>query len=139
MSTTNQGEDKNPRSDEAQLGNAQTLLSIAMIAGPVSLLFGGLFLGVIALICAILAHRKLLHHASVANKQQDSMGYKLYRQTRIALYVCLFVVACEFVILILSLPMLLDALESGELAGMYDALLTSTPNTPTTTPSSTWG
>lgn len=101
------------REDARALRSAQSKITFAYIAGPLSLFIGGMLLGTIGLICAYLAYRKLgqLSHkeASIADA-----ALKLKKSARTALIVCAVAFFVNGVSMIVMYPVIVDMLQNGQ-------------------------
>lgn len=105
----------------AQLKTAQTLTTIGIIAGPVSMLFGGVLLSTIALICAIVAFAKVKKLLE-PNDKDGSVARSIYRQAIVALSVSAIALVLNAISLAMILPTMIDVLQNGDidqLANMY--------------------
>lgn len=105
----------------SQIRNIQILGSIAVIASPVSLVFGGVLLSTIALICAVVALSKIKALESQADVSADIVA-ALRRQARVGLAVSIGALVINCVFLIMRLSVVIPLLESGnyeELSQMF--------------------
>lgn len=105
-------------SKAAELKSAQTLATVGIIAGPVSLLFGGVILSTVALIALILAFVKV-RRAKDSEDKAGSAAYGIYRQSIVALVVSALALVLNAVSLAFILPSLVEYLQNGS----YDDLL----------------
>ena len=91
MSETNQTNGDGPMSEEERqqlklqrLKTCQTLITVALVGAPVSLLMGGVALSVSALVCAIIAFVKM-RKTMEPSDGQGSLARMLYIQSIVAL------------------------------------------------------
>ena len=121
--------------DEAALLSARKQINIAYIAGPISLILGGLLLGTVGLILGILAWRKL--NALVRKQSLLAQDAKLLiKSAKIAIVVCAIAMVLNFVSFIIVYPQIMEMIDSGQ----FDYLISSsTGATGTSTSGSTWG
>lgn len=105
-----------------QLKSAQTLVTVATIAGPVSLLIGGVVLSTVGLVCAILAVVK----ARRALTEGLEPGLKVYasriqRSGILSVIICALALVLNAIALATVLPAMMQALQTGDLSSLYDA------------------
>lgn len=126
-------------SKAAQLKSAQTLATVGVIAGPVSLLFGGVILSTVALIASILAFVKV-RRAKEPEDKAGSAAYGVYRQSIVALAVSGLALVLNAVSLAFILPTLVDYLQNGtyeDLLNLYGGSTGSSSSADSS--SSVWG
>lgn len=105
----------------SQMRSVQTLLTVAIIAAPISLLIGGLLLSIAALICAIVALVKIRKVLEI--KGPTGIAKSLYNQTLVALVVS--AAACVFngIAFAMAVGAMMEAIQSGNidqfLSSMY--------------------
>ena len=99
--------------DTRALRSAHSKITFAYIAGPLSLLIGGMFLGTIGLICAGLAYRKL---NELANKEPSiaQAALKLKKSAKTALIICAVAFVLNGITMYLMYPIVLEMLQSGQ-------------------------
>lgn len=105
----------------AQLKSAQTLTTIAIISGPVSLIIGGVFLSLVALVCALIAFSK------IRNVIEPSDGPGTYprmlkNQIIFALSISIVALVLNIVSLIMVFPILIEYMRTGDLTQAMNAL-----------------
>lgn len=103
----------------AQLKSAQTLVTVGIIGGPVSMLFGSTLISLIALICSAIAYMKV--RGTISSEQPaDSLTRAIQRQALVALVVSGVSLVFNIVYLIIMMPTIIEAVESGDFAKMFD-------------------
>lgn len=110
-------------SNMSQLRVVQTLNTVALIAAPISLLLGSLFLSVGAFVCACIGRVKL--RAIINAKPQGINPYMLDALTKQSIVACIIgIVAISFnaVIFAMAFGTIMDAISSGNYADMYERL-----------------
>ncbi len=93
----------------------QTLGSIAIIASPVSLVFGGVLLSLVALVCALVGRSKLKALGSTDEASQAVMD-ALRRQMKVALIVSIATLVINGIFSVLMFGYLMQAMQSGDLS-----------------------
>ena len=105
----------------SQIKSIQTLGSVAIIASPVSLVFGGVLLSLAALICAVVGRSKL--NALKASGGADASVMRiLTRQNTVGIVVSAAALVINAVAFAFTFGFLMDAVQSGdtsELARMF--------------------
>lgn len=104
----------------AQLRSAQTLITVAVIAGPVSLILGGVLLSVAALVCALVARSKV-NRARIV-KGDVGIVKSLGTQTIVALVVSIVATVLNFVSFAFMFMFIMDAINSGNLDQILDSV-----------------
>ena len=121
------------KDDERALRSAQTKITFAYIAGPLSLFLGGMLLGCIGLICAGLAYRSLgqleRKEASIAQA-----AAKLKKSARTALIFCCVAFFLNAVSMYFMYPMILDMLQNGQISDVANSVSSGTASS-----DSAWG
>lgn len=104
--------------DGQELKSAQHLVIAASIAGPISMIIGGIALGIVALVCGILAYRKL----RVLVRQGGPIGLMATR-LRTACIVALVVTGIALILNTISIitiyPLMVEALETGDYSKLF--------------------
>lgn len=124
---------KQPVDTVATLKSAQTLITVSTIAGPVSLIIGGVLLSVIALICGLMAWFKI-NKVSSKDAERGTLAYSLRRQAMVVTAISALVLGVNAAWLAYSVPALIEALESGSLDQYFNAASSSASSS-----SSFWG
>ena len=119
--------------DERTLRSARSQTTFAFIAGPVSLFVGGMLLGTIGAICAILAYRKLRSLAQKTN-ETASIARGMLKSTRTALIICLVAVTLNAVSFAIMFPVIEQMLQNGDFASVAGNMSAGTA-----AGTSTWG
>ena len=109
-------------SGRAQLRSAQTLVTVATIAGPVSLIIGGVVLSTAGLVCAILAVAKV-RRAMMGDLEQGLAIYasRLRRSAVLSLIICTLALVLNGIALATMLPAMMQAIQTGDLSALYEA------------------
>lgn len=106
----------------AQLKSAQTLVTVATIAGPVSLLIGGVLLSTVGLVCAILAAAKVRRVVAVGITPGLSVyASRIRRSAVLSLFICVLALTLNAIALASVLPAVMQALQTGDLSSLYEA------------------
>lgn len=105
-----------------ELKSAQTLLTVAFIGAPVSLIFGGVPLALVALISAAIAYRKTKHVASTMDGDFASAAKSMRTQAKVALGISAFALAVALIAFVQMASMLMGAYNE---TGSMDAALQS--------------
>ena len=119
--------------DERTLRSARSQTTFAFIAGPVSLFVGGILLGTIGVICAILAYRKLRSLAQKTN-ETSSIARDMLKSARTALIICLVAVTLNAVSFAVMFPVIEQMLQHGDFASVAGNMSAGT-----VAGTSTWG
>ncbi|MEG1830208.1 MAG: hypothetical protein RR204_00145 [Raoultibacter sp.] len=117
------------------LKNAQTMIIAGNIAGPVSLMFGGILLSSVALIVEIMARVKLnkLTHGKTQLAQPAS---RLKRANIVGIVICAAALALNIYAAVIMYPIVMEAVQSGDFSNLLNGdFSTKTPETS----GSTWG
>lgn len=125
-------EDIDPVTVTRDFRNIRLYMQIAGICGPISLIFGGILLGTVALIFAIMALRKVLRYS----KRHDELGLRALYVRRFAILALVISAGCliaNIVFVITFMPQLTEMFTSGA-TGM-----SSSGGSASGGPSSTWG
>ncbi|QKF06968.1 hypothetical protein HLV38_01635 [Berryella wangjianweii] len=121
-----------------RIRSARGLLSFANVAGPVSLLIGGVVLSAAGLVMALVGWRRMVR---LGEEFPDNPAVRkvLARQGLVSIAVCAVALALNVATMIAAFPTLMHKLESGELASVLNGGK-ATPNAPAApAPNTTWG
>ncbi len=122
-------------SDEVALLSARKQINAASVIGPISLILGGILLGSVGLILAILAWRKL--NALLQKKSllaEDAS--RLLKSAKIAMAVCMIAIVLNLISFMVVYPQLMEMIDSGQ----FDYLLgATTSGSDSAVGNSTWG
>lgn len=118
-----------------QLKSIQNLVTIATITGPASLLFGGILLGTVAIICGALAIHKL-KKLPIANQNHAELVGKVKRSALIAIAISFAAILINGIFVMYMMPEVMAALEAGDLSAIQGGNLASETGS---NPSSVWG
>ena len=118
--------------DLRELKKSQTMVMVASISGPVSLLIGGVLLSGVGLVCAIVAFRKL---KKLIAKHTDVsvLAQRLKRSAIVGMAVCGVAFALNAISFYLMMPVVLEMMESGDYTGAMTDVGSGAAGT------STWG
>lgn len=116
MSTT---EEKN-----AQLRSSQTLIMIAFISAPVSIMIGGVLLSSVALICSIIAYRKI-RNVIGPEDTKGTVGYSLASQSRIALILSIVTLVLNAIAFIYLFGVLMEVMQDGDYSKLTELMTRS--------------
>lgn len=119
--------------DERTLRSVRSQTTFAYIAGPVSLFVGGILLGTVGTICALLAYRKLRALMQKSN-ETAAVARDMLKSTRTALIICLVAVALNAISFVIMFPVIEQMLQSGDFASVAGNMSAGTA-----AGSSTWG
>lgn len=106
---------------ERRLLSARRLIVFANIAGPVSLLIGGVILSAAALICALIARSKINALLRECNPSQISFRQKVMNVTKsgaAAVVISTVALALNLITVIIFMPILLSAVQSGDMTSL---------------------
>lgn len=122
----------------SQLKSAQTLVMIGIIGGPVSMLFGGVLLSIIALVCGIIGYCKV-NSVLQQSKSTDDIAKSLQRQALVAIAVSAIAAVFNVVYLVSIMPVMLEMLQSGDFANLLSDLGIQSESSSASSASSIWG
>lgn len=105
----------------SQIKTIQTLSSIAVIASPVSLIFGGVLLSLVSLICAIVARSKL-KALRATNGADESVLKMLTRQNTVGMVVSIAALAINAVAFAMMFGLLTQAMQTGDYSQLTSML-----------------
>lgn len=98
----------------------QTLASVSLIGGPLSLIIGGVLLSTASLVCGIIAlvmvrsSKTSFDESISANIQQTLM-----RQAIIGIAMCALALAVNAISLAMMMPAVFDAVQSGDYSSVF--------------------
>ena len=104
--------------DARELRSAQNLVIAASITGPVSMIIGGGFLGVIGLVCGILAFRKI-RNLMRNNGPMALMAKRLQTACIVALVVTAIALVLNIIYVVSVYPLMIEALETGDYSKLF--------------------
>lgn len=119
--------------DEKRLRSIRTKITIAYVAGPISLFVGGVLLGAIGLICGFTAYRSIKHLQS-KNTEVAAAALSMRKSAIRGMLICGIALALNVVTIIALYPMVLEMINSGDIN-----LLTSNGAESSSSASSVWG
>lgn len=103
-----------------QLRSAQTLLTVAFISAPVSLVVGGVLLDIVAIVCACIARSKI--KAAKALGGPADLCERLGKQSRIALWIGIGTGVVNLIFAIYMATILFNMIASGDINEYLNAL-----------------
>lgn len=100
--------------DERRLRSIRTKITIAYVAGPVSLLIGGLLLGTVGLICGIIAYRSI---AALQSKSPEvaAAALSMKKSAITGMVISAIALALNAISLIALYPVIAEMIDSGML------------------------
>lgn len=119
--------------DAQILRKAQTNVLVASICAPVSLIIGGVLLGSVGLVFAILGFRKL---TALAEKENDmaAVAKRIKRSASIAMVFCVVAIILNGISAWMMYPEIVATLQSGEYGTIFSGLGSGSAGS-----TSTWG
>jgi hypothetical protein len=128
---------QNSEEKERKLASTRKLITFANIAGPVSLIIGGVLLSTAGLICSLIARLRI--NTMLKEQPQDQVFSQKVMQTAkpgaIALIICTIALVLNVISLALVMPAVLEASQTGNLTTLFGSGAVNTAGTAT----STWG
>lgn len=118
---TEQDQDRIDAYAMAQLKTAQTLLTIAVIGGPVSLILGGVLLSGIALVCAIVGYTKIKKVMDMPTSSK-AISDSLRRQSLICIVVCSAALVINAAFFVQMVNLYMEYIVNGDVQGLMDAM-----------------
>lgn len=95
----------------ARLKSAQSLITAAVICGPISLIIGGVLLSGIGIICASIAYWKLRGLDGV--KDRTTIEYRLRRQSIFMIAICVLAFILNAISLVQVMPVVMESIQGG--------------------------
>lgn len=102
-----------------QLKSCQTLIMIALIGAPVSLILGGIALSTAALVCAIVSFVRLRKIVTPSD-MPGSIERTLYNQAIIALVISIVALTMNAVAIMYMFDAIMEAMETGDVSKLFD-------------------
>ena len=128
---------QNSEEKERKLASTRKLITFANIAGPVSLIIGGVVLSTAGLICSLIARSRI--NTMLKEQPQDQVFSQKVMQaakpSAIALIICTIALVLNVISLALVMPAVLEASQTGNLTTLLGGGAVNTAGTAT----STWG
>ena len=128
---------RNSEEKEQKLASTRKLITFANIAGPVSLIIGGVLLSTAGLICSLIA-RSRINTMLKEQPQDQAFSQKVMQAAKpgaIALIICAIALVLNVISLALVMPAVLEASQTGNLTTLFGGGAVSTAGTA----KSTWG
>lgn len=116
--------------EELELKSARTLTTVATVAGPVSLIIGGVALSTVALVCAIIAFTKVRRLLSQGDFPQRPYALTLRQTALIALGVSAVALVLNGITVAMMMPVLLEAMQTGDYSAILGDAAANLQNTP---------
>lgn len=107
-----------PRGSASELRTIQTLITVALIAGPVSMVIGGVVLSLIAVACAGVALAKARRATAEGSEESAGLLQAMRRQAMVGLGLGVVALAFNAVSLALIMPAVMEAAQTGDLSGL---------------------
>ena len=106
--------------EKHQLLSARRLITFANIAGPVSLIIGGVALSTAALVCALIARSKINKLLQRCNPAQTAFQQEIMSATKpgaVAIVISAIALVLNTISIAIMMPILLNAMQSGDMTG----------------------
>ena len=127
----------NKEENERKLASTRKLIMFAHIAGPVSLIIGGVLLSTAGLICSLIARSRI--NVLIRQQPQDQVFTEKVMQVAkpgaIALIICSIALVLNIISLALVMPAVLEAAQTDSLQTLFGGGAINTAGSAT----STWG
>ena len=130
--------EENQSPEERKLLSARRLITFANIAGPVSIIIGGVILSGAGLICAFIARRKINDLLGSNRSENEAFKQRVLTAARpgaVALVICAIALVLNAISVAIMMPMLLSAMQSGDM----QTLLGGSGANAAASITSTWG
>lgn len=112
---------QNSEEKERKLASTRKLITFANIAGPVSLIIGGILLSTAGLICSLIARSRI--NTMLKEQPQDPVFSQKVMQAAkpgaIALIICTIALVLNVISLALVMPAVLEASQTGNLTTLF--------------------
>ncbi len=105
--------------ERAQIKRGRTLLTIANVAGPISLFIGGVLLSGIGLVCGIVSFVKF-KRVGDGHPEKPLVGKLLKRQAAVGIGISGIALVINLVAAIMLFPVIMDAVENGDLSTAFN-------------------
>lgn len=128
----------NASAQEQKLLSARRLITFANIAGPVSIIIGGVILSGAGLICAFIARRKINDLLNAECAPSETFKQRILTAARpgaVALVICAIALILNAISVAIMMPILLSAMQSGDI----QTLIGGSGTNAATSITSTWG
>ena len=128
----------NASAQEQKLLSARRLITFANIAGPVSIIIGGVILSGAGLICAFIARRKINDLLNAECSPSEAFKQRILTAARpgaVALVICAIALILNAISVAIMMPILLSAMQSGDI----QTLIGGSGTNAATSITSTWG
>lgn len=97
----------------------QTLASVSLIGGPLSLIIGGVLLSTAGLVCGIIALVMVRSKEAESAIASENIRQTLFRQAIIGIAVSGLAVILNAATLMATLPAILDAVQTGDYSSVF--------------------
>lgn len=104
-----------------QIRSIQTLGSVAIIASPISLVFGGFLLSLVAVICAAVGRSKL-KMLSATDDVDPGIIHALDRQNKVGLVISIVTLVVNTIFFIVMFNTLMQVAQTGDVSLLTQAL-----------------
>lgn len=132
------GQPPEPKPSISQLRTAQTLATISIIAGPISILIGGVLLSTVALVCGILALSKV--RAVIQLQPKSDIALSIKRQAKVSIVISVLALVLNAISVVMVMPVLIQAMQSGDYTQLLgSAGIVSQGASSASSASSVWG
>ncbi|WP_302962766.1 hypothetical protein [uncultured Adlercreutzia sp.] len=128
-----------PTGTDYELKSARTLATIATIAGPVSLIIGGVALSTVALVCGIIAFAKVRRTLAAMEPSERLYARALKQTALMGIVIAAVALTLNAVSVALMMPVLLEAMQTGDYSAILGDAAGSIQDVPGTGGGSAWG
>ncbi len=130
--------EENQSPEDQKLLSARRLITFANIAGPVSIIVGGVILSGSGLVCAFIARQKINDLLKSDHSQNEAFRQRILTAARpgaVALVICAIALVLNAISVAIMMPILLSAMQSGDM----QTLLGGSGANAAASITSTWG
>ncbi|AJC11982.1 hypothetical protein JI75_04155 [Berryella intestinalis] len=106
--------------DRVRIKRGRTLLTIANVAGPISLFIGGVLLSSVGTVCGIVSFVNF-KRVGDGHPEKPLVGKLLKRQAAVGIGISGIALVINLVAAIMIFPMIMDAVESGDLSAVFNS------------------
>ena len=119
--------------DAIEFASARRFITIAQVTALVSLLFGGVILSGASIIIAIIGYRRLSRIAANYSNEPALQGL-IRRPGALAVIMSVFALALNIISLIAVYPLIVEALQNGDLSTLFQSSSSQLSTTPSPAP-----
>lgn len=110
--------------DDSQLTTARHLITFANIAGPISVIIGGVALSTAALVCALIARtkiNKLLRRTDPSNSAFRSEIISATKPGAIAIIISVIALVLNAITIAIMMPVLIEVMNTGNFTSLFNS------------------